>query len=209
MARRECIEHEFRATRVPFFPYEKNRNRNTKSAERAKQPLLLLTSAILNHNCPALLVRYIHRRKAPVSPPSLCPSHPSSSLIPFAVLSPSCAAALLFLPSEIPSLVLPLFRSVPPPDASPRPVGSKRSSAAAATVAIVVLVGAKLPQFCTFYTAREKKEDNFWWKRNNFIGRCYVRSVGVYCRCALHLSASCAPIRNGTNVFPNVTLIGG
>jgi hypothetical protein len=85
-------------------------------------------------------------------------------------------------------------------------VGSKRSSAAAATVAIVVLVGAKLPQFCTFYTAREKKEDNFWWKRNNFIGRCYVRSVGVYCRCALHLSASCAPIRDGINTFPNVTL---
>lgn len=35
-------------------------------------------------------------------------------------------------------------------------MGNKRSSAAA-TVAIVVLVGAKLPQFCTFYTAREKK----------------------------------------------------
>lgn len=36
-----------------------------------------------------------------------------------------------------------------------------------------------------------------------------MRSVGVYCRCALHLSALCAPIRNGTNVFSNVTLIGG
>lgn len=90
------------------------------------------------------------------------------------------------------------------------PVGSERSSAAAATVAIVTLVGAKLPQFCTFYTAREKKEDNFWWKRNNFIGRCYVRSVGVYCRCALHLSASRAPIRNsGPSVLPNVTSIRG
>jgi len=36
-------------------------------------------------------------------------------------------------------------------------LGNKRNSAAAATVAIAVLVGAKLPQFCTFYTAREKK----------------------------------------------------
>lgn len=52
-------------------------------------------------------------------------------------------------------------------------------------------MGAKLPQFCTFYA--EKKEDNFWWKRNNFIGRCYVRSVGAYCRYALHLLGSRAP----------------
>jgi hypothetical protein len=86
-------------------------------------------------------------------------------------------------------------------------LNNKRSSATAATVAIAVLVGAKLPQFCTFYTAREKKEDNFWWKRNNFIGRCYVRSVGVYCRCALHLSASCR-FKSAIFGFSNITLIG-
>lgn len=96
-----------------FFPYERNRSRNTKNAERAKQPLLLLTSAILNHNCPALLVRRIHRRKAPFSRPSLCQPLLSSSLIPFAVLSSSRAIALLLLLSGIPSLVLPLFHPCP------------------------------------------------------------------------------------------------
>lgn len=98
--------------RMFFFPYERNRSRNTKNAERAKQPLLLLMSAILNHNCPALLVRYIHRQKAPVSPPSLCPPFLSSSLIPFAVLSLPCAIAVpLLLLSGIPSLAFPLFHS--------------------------------------------------------------------------------------------------
>lgn len=137
-----------------FFPYKRNRTRNLKNAEHAKQPLLLLTSVILNHNCPALLVRCIHRRKALVSPPSLWSPFFSSSFIPFAVLSSFLAIALLLLLSGIPSPSLSLTRAF---DASPLLVGSKRSSAAAATVAIVVLVGAKLPQFYTFYTAREKK----------------------------------------------------
>lgn len=140
-------------------------------------------------------MRRIHGPKAPVSPPPLCPTAPPNfhplQFFPCLALSFSFFHLLEFLLSFSLSSLL---------------VGSKRSSVAAATVAIVVLVGAKLPQFCTFYTAREKKEDNFWWKRNNFIGRCYVRSVGVYCRCALHLSASCAPIRDETNAFPNVTL---
>lgn len=140
-----------------FFPYERNRSRNTRNAERAKQPLLLLTLAILNHNCPALLVRCIHKRKAPVSPSSLCTPLLSFPLIPFAVLSSSRVAAILLLLFGIPSLVLPLSYSYPRYLSSPLLVGNKRSSAAAATVAIAVLVGAKLLQFCTFYTAREKK----------------------------------------------------
>lgn len=97
-----------------LFPYERNRSRNTKNTERAKQPLLLLTSAILNHNCPALLVRWIHKRKASVSPPSFRPSLLSSSLILFAVLSSSRAIALLLLLSGIPTLALPLSRLCPP-----------------------------------------------------------------------------------------------
>lgn len=71
------------------------------------------------------------------------------------------------------------------------------------------LGGGKITTILYFLYREGKKEDNFWWKRNNFIGRCYVRSVGVYCRCALHLPALCAPIRNGTNVLPNVTLAEG
>lgn len=197
--------HQARISCALFSCYEE-RNRSW-NAERAKQPLLPLTSAILNHNCPSLLVRYIHR------PPFRSPCfsirpflHPSSFPLRSSLrlaLSPSSFFLLEFLFSPSLSLVAP--------DASPLPVGSKRSSAAAAAaVAIVARVGAKLPQFCTFYTAREKKEDNFWWKRNNFIGRCYVRSVGVYCRCALHLSASRALIRNsGPSMLPNVTSIQG
>lgn len=69
---------------LSFF-YERNRNRNMKNAERAKQPLSLLTSVILNHNCPVLLVRCIHRQKTPVSLSSLRPSLLSSSLIPFSL----------------------------------------------------------------------------------------------------------------------------
>lgn len=136
-----------------LFPYERNRSRNTKNTERAKQPLLLLTSAILNHNCPALLVRWIHKRKASVSPPSVPPLFLTHSLCGSLLVpryrSPSSSFWNSY--SRSPSL------SLVPPDASLLLVGNKRSSAAAATVAIAVLVGAKLPQFCTFYTAREKK----------------------------------------------------
>lgn len=61
-----------------------------------------------------------------------------------------------------------------------------------------------------YFLYREgKKEDNFWWKRNNFIGRCYVRSVGVYCRCALHLPGSCvlrSSPRGSMILFSFVTL---
>lgn len=143
MVQRVCMK------RIPcgprfFFLYKRNRSRNTKNAERAKQPLLLLTSAILNHNCPALLVRCIHRRKASVSPPSLCPPLFSFSLIPFAVLSSSLAIALLFLLSGIPS---PSLSLVPP-----MPLLSSRAAS-----------GAALPP--------PPSPSSFWWGLNyhNFV----------------------------------------
>lgn len=149
------MKRKFRATHIIFFPYERNRSRNTKNVERAKQPLLLLTLAILNHNCPALLVRCIHRRKAPVSPLSLCPPLFSSLSFPLRFSPrPALPLSFFFFPEFLLSFSLSLTCTL---NASPLFVGSKRSSAAAATVAIAVLVGAKLPQFCTFYTAREKK----------------------------------------------------
>lgn len=145
-----CIKREFHAIHVLFLPTsEIEAGTRRRACEAAGSALLLLTSAILNHNCPVLLVRRIHKRKAPLSLPFLCLSFSLS--LSFV----SLIIAFLRLPSRIPSLVLP--PSYLCPDASPLLVGNKRSNAAAATVAIVALVGAKLPQFCTFYTAREKK----------------------------------------------------
>lgn len=145
------------------------------------------------------------------APPHPSPSSHSLSLSfsPFAFLS--LRHVFLFLPLEFllsfsPSLLLSqsfsLFLS---PDFS-LPLLSLWAANGAAPPSPG---GGKITTILYFLYREGKKEDNFWWKRNNFIGRCYVRSVGVYCRCALHLPASCAPIRNGTNALPNVTLAEG
>lgn len=100
--------------------------------------LLLLTSAISNHNCPVLLVRRIHGRKALV----LFSSFPAP-LLPFLSLTFSIFVSF--------SVASSIFFILAPLIASLLPVSSERRSIA------VTAVGAKLPQFCTFYTAREKK----------------------------------------------------
>lgn len=100
--------------------------------------LLLLASVILNHNCSVLLVRRIHGQKAPV----LLSSFPAP-LLPFLSLTFS-----IFVSFSVTSSIC-LLRSCSL-IASLLPVASEWSIAATA-------VGAKLPQFCTFYTAREKK----------------------------------------------------
>lgn len=162
--------------------------------ERAKR-----TSTILNHNCLSLLVRHIHGRKASVS--LLCLTSPPVFLsLSFSLeFSPCLTIALFLVPSGILLLVLSFSHTLD----SPLLVGNKRSSA---TVAIVDVCWWELNYHnFVLFIPRGKKEDNFWWKRNNFIGRCYVRSVGVYCRCALHLFGLCASIRNGTKCVANVS----
>lgn len=94
------IRREF-LVRLAFFspPAGEVETGTPRNAERAKQPLLPLTSAISNHNCPSLLVWYIHRPPPFRPPPRPCPSPPPSSLVPFAALSSSCAIThLLLLP---------------------------------------------------------------------------------------------------------------
>lgn len=151
VVQRMCVKREFHTTHVLFLSTsEIEAGTRRRACEAAASALLLLTSAILNHNCPVLLVQRIHKREAPLLPPFLCLSFSLS------LSFPSCLSLLLsffFLLKFLLSFSLPLTC----PDASPLLVGNKRSSATAATVAIVALVGAKLPQFCTFYTAREKK----------------------------------------------------
>lgn len=146
------------------------------------------------------------------APPHPSPSSLSLSFSPFAFLS--LRHVFLFLPLEFllsfsPSLLLSrsfsLFLS---PDFSLLLLSLWAANGAAPPPS-PSLGGGKITTILYFLYREGKKEDNFWWKRNNFIGRCYVRSVGVYCRCALHLPASCAPIRNGTNASPNVTLAEG
>jgi len=113
---------------------------------------------------------------------------------------------LLFLP---PTLFLTLFLFLICPRCLPLfslLLNGKPSSATAATVAIAVLVGAKLPQFCTFYTAREKKRIIFGG--NATILSAVVMWDQLVSTAAARYTCPLRAVSNPRYAFSNIALIG-